>query len=584
MSHFPRLTAALLPLAALAALASAAGRVSVFLPAASRTPIPNTGIDEEPSNPTSGTDATFHMYAGPGDVVKHYECQLDAGSWVVCPNPKTYTGLATGTHTFSARACNQAAPPRRRPTARIRLPLRYGMRGRDVLEVQRLLSRHRLPTRVTGVYGRQTARNVERFQRSVHLRHTGVVDRRTLARLRPLAHTVAPGVGCDRSPAARRWTVNADTASPDGGDGSPVPGAGEYGQYNGLTPTKLVSTTGSDGNACTLSAPCRTISRAASVAGPGDVVGVQDGSYAAPGIQTQAGTSSARLTFVAQHRWGAKIGSNGTGNGTSWDVRGVYVDVVGFDISGDPDGGLALNASYDRAILNHVHDIPTPQCGSGTGLGAGNGNDVPSAYASHDQQILYNVVENIGPSFGSWGPGTPKCALVQGIYAGVPNVKVIGNLALNVVANGISTWHSATHLTVVNNTVANTGWEGILIGCGDQGCSSGNTGSYVANNVVADSRQRDMAESGRAGGNTYVDNTLYGGTTSCGIVCTNPSGGSRETGTLTSDPVFVGGDDYALQASSPSVNSGTSQGAPSADLDGDPRPRGGGYDRGAYER
>ena len=57
------------------------------------------------------------------------------------------------------------------------------------------------------------------------------------------------------------------------------------------------------------------------------------------------------------------------------------------------------------------------------------------------------------------------------------------------------------------------------------------------------------------------------------------------TGNIVSDPLFVdpASENYHLQAGSPCMDSGTSEGAPSTDIDGTPRPQGAGYDMGAYE-
>lgn len=50
-----------------------------------------------------------------------------------------------------------------------------------------------------------------------------------------------------------------------------------------------------------------------------------------------------------------------------------------------------------------------------------------------------------------------------------------------------------------------------------------------------------------------------------------------------SDDFWVDGD-YRLQASSPCIDAGTSEGAPGTDIEGTPRPQGSGYDMGAYEQ
>ena len=54
------------------------------------------------------------------------------------------------------------------------------------------------------------------------------------------------------------------------------------------------------------------------------------------------------------------------------------------------------------------------------------------------------------------------------------------------------------------------------------------------------------------------------------------------TGSLYGDPDFLGLTDRPA-TNSPAIDSGTSNHAPATDLNGTPRPLGGGVDRGAYE-
>ncbi|MGB9594442.1 MAG: right-handed parallel beta-helix repeat-containing protein, partial [Anaerolineae bacterium] len=77
---------------------------------------------------------------------------------------------------------------------------------------------------------------------------------------------------------------------------------------------------------------------------------------------------------------------------------------------------------------------------------------------------------------------------------------------------------------------------------------------------------------------------VHGGTT-----YTSATIGTLGTGSLYGDPKFVarawGGDgDYHLLPDSPALDAGTATGAPSDDLDGNPRPSGSAPDLGAYER
>jgi len=60
-------------------------------------------------------------------------------------------------------------------------------------------------------------------------------------------------------------------------------------------------------------------------------------------------------------------------------------------------------------------------------------------------------------------------------------------------------------------------------------------------------------------------------------------GGYFGGGNISTNPLFVGGTDYSLTASSPCIDTATSTEAPDTDIDGNPRPQGFGYDMGAYE-
>ncbi len=65
--------------------------------------------------------------------------------------------------------------------------------------------------------------------------------------------------------------------------------------------------------------------------------------------------------------------------------------------------------------------------------------------------------------------------------------------------------------------------------------------------------------------------------------CTSPDPGG--VGNITNDPLFVdaAADDFRLLETSPCIDTGTPTGAPSEDIDGNPRPKDSGYDMGAYE-
>ncbi len=67
---------------------------------------PQTTIDSTPADPTSATSAAFDFSADEGG--SSFECRLDGGAWGACTSPKSYAGLADGSHTFQVRATDVA--------------------------------------------------------------------------------------------------------------------------------------------------------------------------------------------------------------------------------------------------------------------------------------------------------------------------------------------------------------------------------------------------------------------------------------------------------------------------------------------
>jgi hypothetical protein len=67
---------------------------------------PTAVITAGPSGSTAETGATFGFSSD--DSAATYECVLDSGAWSACASPRSYGGLAVGSHTFSVRATNAA--------------------------------------------------------------------------------------------------------------------------------------------------------------------------------------------------------------------------------------------------------------------------------------------------------------------------------------------------------------------------------------------------------------------------------------------------------------------------------------------
>lgn len=339
-----------------------------------------------------------------------------------------------------------------------------------------------------------------------------------------------------------------------------------------------VSEGGSDSNAGTQSAPYATISKAASVAKAGTTVHVAPGTYTGNIRTNPSGTEAARIRYVSDKKWAAKI--VGTGTEFHWDNRGSYVDIVGFDISGSGRGGVVNYGSHTLMSYNHVHDLRV----SGGCTGSGGAGLDDADYASTDTDIIGNVVHDVGV------PGS--CNTVQGIYKSNLRGRIMNNISYRNAAFGISLWHAANELQVINNTVFANGSAssggGIIIGRGDTG-GGVMTNTRVSNNIVYDNRRYSIVQYCNSGeacigtGNTVANNLIYAN--GQGIVML----AGAATGTIAADPLFVNYQptmttgDYHLQRTSPALDKGSSLLAPTIDIDGVARPQGAGYDIGAYE-
>jgi hypothetical protein len=304
---------------------------------------------------------------------------------------------------------------------------------------------------------------------------------------------------------------------------------------------------GADSNPGTKDEPFLTIGRADAAAAPGYTIHVAPGEYkvSAPGpdsvgISTlRSGTSSARLKFVSDVKWGAKIIVSGTG--IAWRSKGNYVDIEGFDISGSGRHGILADGTNLTITNNFVHELTVSGGCTGNGGAAIDTNGGPG-----NVLIKGNVVRNIGYSM------IGKCNTVQGIYIANPKNTVVNNIVSGVAMAGIQQWHGATDSTIMNNTVFHCK-IGILIGGGDSGTlPNGSENNYVANNIVYDNITYGIIEAGKVGANNrYVDNLVY----SSG---TNVRADGHVSGTISADPEFVnyradGTGDYRLQKSSPAI-------------------------------
>jgi hypothetical protein len=383
------------------------------------------------------------------------------------------------------------------------------------------------------------------------------------------AASVDMGAAADGAPAGR-----ADTATTPAGDAAaaidarrdaaPPPPAAHH---------LYVATTGADTNPGTQGAPFRTILKASRVAQPDTIVHVAAGPYEGGFQTTASGTATGRIRYLSDVKWGAKLTVTGGANETAWDNRGNYTDIDGFEIDGTNTAwldGIYLGGSHSAVLNCHVHHIATKATCTNHG---GSAINTDHYNLGVEDDVIGNVVHDIG---------LPTCTFIQGIYISTSgNVK--NNLVYAIGAVAIHLWHDATNVTIANNTVVGSSF-GILVGAGDFYHSTGpDDYTHVSNNIVFDNKYGVGEEGSTGKHNTYENNLVFGNSSYDWRL----QNGNTHTGDVAADPQFVrydrNGGDYHLKPTSPAVDKGSPTYAPPTDLDGAPRPRGAGFDIGAYE-
>lgn len=217
-------------------------------------------------------------------------------------------------------------------------------------------------------------------------------------------------------------------------------------------------------------------------------------------------------------------------------------------------GGIYCYSSSPK--INNCTISGNTAIGESNGWGGG----IYCSYSSSPTIINCTISSNIATSSGG------------GIYAGgsssptITNCTISGNSAIwggGIICHDNSP--TITNCTISYNTASNDG-GGIY-------CYSA---SPTVVNIIL---WGDTA--GVSGNEIYLD-----GDNSIDITYSDiqqDSGIYTGTGNINAAPQFNGGGDYHLTSGSPCIDSGTSSGAPSDDIDGDNRPYGAGFDMGSDE-
>jgi len=406
--------------------------------------------------------------------------------------------------------------------------------------------------------------------------------------------------------------------------------------------TYYVSKNGSDLNPGTETQPFFSIQKAADVAQEGDTVTVKEGIYSEDVTAPRSGTSSAPITFKNYGKDKVVV-EPGTG-GTGFNFNGRdYLTLEGFEFRGGKRGVYNNDSSYTTYGLtvksNYVHDTEgdgmylrgvnetlvignkvinagAPGYGSCVVVGGGVGNVIEGNELSNPGEedgiktwgtgtvirgnyihyangtghsdgvqiqsgkyniLEYNIIENArsqalmakstsDPSYGLEG------LIVRGnvIYM-TPDFPEAGTIRLNI--------HSAPNSQIYNNTV-HGGYMGLRF--------TDNSFGVVKNNIFYD----NDTDNGVDPTTSDVDYNIYWG----GRQGTPAQNGDNGVHSRQVDPKFLdpAKGNFRLLASSPAIDAGTSDGAPTRDIDGnfrydkpDTLNTGGGaypyYDIGGYE-
>jgi hypothetical protein len=306
----------------------------------------------------------------------------------------------------------------------------------------------------------------------------------------------------------------------------------------------------------------------------------------------RGGTSTARITFLSEHRWGARIdGQNNTSRtGFEFSTGANFVRLEGFEITGigntvptdGASGVLIYNGGSDCEIVgNHIHD-----CGRAC-TDTANGENAIFVGSQNRVLIEGNLIHDVG----RFAPGEQGCNPSStnyqnhdhGLYINQANDVTVRN---NIFYNCKRGWciqiypGPSDRIKIDNNTFAfeNPYRDGHII-VGADGADN-----EIKNNIFYDPLNAAIRlYSGTQTNMVIANNMIYGGGVYSG---TATAGVIFIINWPNTDPLLVSPltYDFHLSAGSPAIDVGLSILSVIYDFGGVIRPQGAGYDLGAWER
>jgi hypothetical protein len=384
----------------------------------------------------------------------------------------------------------------------------------------------------------------------------------------------------------------------------------------------VVSPAGNDANDGSAQHPWLTLQHAADHVQPGDNVHVLAGKYVGFDLRS-GGTMAKPIVFSADP--GAIVNQDGpTTDGINVEAV-TWVTIQGFTVNGATRNGIR-GATCDHVTFrnnitdsNGVRGIFTGFCDdllieNNSCSRSGKEHGIYVSNSAKNPTIRYNA------SFSNAGCGIHMNGDVsQGGSGVITNALVEDNIIFD---NGATSGGSAINgdgvqnSVIQNNLLYNNHASGISLFQTDASMPS--TGNLIINNTI------EMASDARwclnvqnaSTGNTAFNNIFYnlhafrgsidlsadsvqGFVSDYNVVMDRltpddnnvltlaqwqaMTGNDKHSLVATPAMLFVGNGNYHLSMNSPAIDKGTSNKAPAADLDGNARPQGNGFDIGAFE-
>ncbi|HEY4363994.1 MAG TPA: right-handed parallel beta-helix repeat-containing protein [Bryobacteraceae bacterium] len=402
--------------------------------------------------------------------------------------------------------------------------------------------------------------------------------------------------------------------------------------------TYYVATTGNDSHAGSTSQPWKTLQHAVDTIKPGDTILVEAGTYAGCRIG-KAGTQSAPKTLEAAPNATVLINKPGASNKHNSiveieDFDSTMTDwvIAGFEISGSPKYGVDVRVTNRITVRNnHVHNSALTGIFTAFsnyvliqgnesdhngehGIYQSNSSVYPTIRGNKSHHNASAGIHMNGDISEQPGNGLVQFATVEdniiwenglkggsGINCdGVDSSLIRNNLLYNNHASGISLYgidgaHSSSYNKVFNNTIVMAANARFVINIPNDGSSAPPVGNMVENNILytPDSFHGSLLVAGPAVSGFFSDYNVVvnhvsddGGNTSLTLAKWQALGYDRHSLVATPAQLFVDptNGNYALKAGSPAIDKGTflATDVP-ADLLGVARPKGLGWDIGAYE-